>query len=175
MSLAATTTLVAVLWMISSCTASPDCSASYGNLATEMDRSGEGSENTSFVIGHRFLGDNSILENLEGLIILAMYKLLYNERPKNRRILSGFGDQRVNYGTFSELLLFNFMGGYTKIMAYAKRVLKICRRFIPYAIVTANSSWMYPMDQGLVVHCCTILHGTMYKFINQYYCVRLLQ
>ena len=49
MSLAATTTLVAALWMINSCTASPDCSASNGNLATEFDRSGEGSENTSCI------------------------------------------------------------------------------------------------------------------------------
>ena len=62
MSVAATTTLVAALWMINSCTASTDCSASYGNLAMELDRSSEGSESTPFVIGHRLLGDSSILE-----------------------------------------------------------------------------------------------------------------
>ena len=41
MSLAATITLVAALWMISSCTLNTDCS---GDLAIALDRSNEGAE-----------------------------------------------------------------------------------------------------------------------------------
>ena len=50
MTLAAVTTLVAALWMISLCNSSVDCSAPSRNLATELDGSSEGEEILYFVI-----------------------------------------------------------------------------------------------------------------------------
>ena len=45
MTLAAATTLVVALWIISSCNSSADCSTSYSDLATQLDVCSEGAEN----------------------------------------------------------------------------------------------------------------------------------
>ena len=73
MALAATTTLVAAVWIISSCNSSVNCSMSYSDHVTELDVCSESAENTFFVTDVVFCCMlMAYLSKSEGLICLLI-------------------------------------------------------------------------------------------------------